>query len=122
MTEVDNIVIEYDNQITDIDIEYVNQITDIVITTGADVQSVFSVNTLTGAVNLTASEELGSVSPTDGIYTYSYTHNLDYLYPIVSIYNTSNQQVFTDIEISDSNSVTIKSVIDLSGYRVVVQR
>lgn len=122
MTEVDNILIEYENQITDIDIEYINDVTDIVITLGADIQSVFSVNSLTGHVVLTAEGSLTSVSASAGIYSYTFTHGLNYSYPIVTIYNTSNQTVIADVEITDSNSVTIKSVVDLSGYRVVAQR
>jgi hypothetical protein len=40
----------------------------------------------------------------------------------VFLYNPGNQLVFSDVEIIDSNNVTIKAAIDLSGYKVVVQR
>jgi hypothetical protein len=57
-----------------------------------------------------------------GIYSYTFNHNLDYAYPIISIYDNSSNLVFADALIVNSNNVTIKSAIDISGYRVVVQR
>lgn len=122
MSEVDNIVIEYDNQITDIEIEYINEVTDLVLTIGADAQSVFTVNSLTGNVNLTSLGTLSAGTNVGGVYSHNYNHSLDYNYPVVSVYNSSNQLVISDVEIVDSNNVTIKSAIDLSGYKVVVQR
>jgi hypothetical protein len=111
MSEVDNIVIEY-----------INEIDNIVVSVGADVQSVFSVNTLTGNVNLTSYGTLSSGTASGGIYTHTFTHSLNYDNPIVFLYNTYNQLVFSDVEIIDANNVTIKAAIDLSGYKVVVQR
>jgi hypothetical protein len=122
MSEIDNIVIEYDNEITNIDIEYITDITDIVLSVGADVQSVFSINGLTGNVILTYSETLGSGTVSQGVYSYNVSHSLNASDVIVSLYNTSNRLVFSEIEIVDNNNVTIKSLIDLSGYKVVVQK
>ena len=56
------------------------------------------------------------------IYFHTFTHSLNYENPIVFLYNPGNQLVFSDVEIIDSNNVTIKAAIDLSGYKVVVQR
>jgi cytochrome c oxidase assembly protein Cox11 len=122
MSEVDNIIIEYDNQITDIDIQYINEIDNIIVSVGDAAQSVFSVNSLTGNVNLTSYGTLSSGTSSAGIYFHTFTHSLNYENPIVFLYNPGNQLVFSDVEIIDSNNVTIKAAIDLSGYKVVVQR
>lgn len=120
--EIDNIIIQYDNAIEAINVEYVNEIDNIILTLGADTQSVFSVNNLTGNVILTASVTLSLISPVSGIYSYTFNHNLGTSIPNVSIYNLENKLVIADIEVIDSNSVTINSVIDLEGYKVVVQK
>lgn len=122
MSEIDNINIEYDNQIDSIDIEYVNEVQSIFLTLGEDVQSVFSVNNLTGNISLTYSEILGPVSPTSGVFSYQINHNLNYLNPIVSVYNSIGRMFIVDVGIFDNNSVIISSLVDLSNYRVVVQR
>lgn len=120
--DVNNISINYENTIDSIDVEYVNEITDIVLALGSGVQTVFSVNNLTGDINLTASALLPSISASAGIYTYTVNHNLGYLLPLVGVYNINNELVFSDIEALNTNSVKIKSVIDLNGYKVVIQR
>lgn len=121
-TDIENISINYENVINDINIEYVNEITDIVLSLGADTQSVFAVNNLTGYINLTASATLPSISASLGEYNYFINHNLNYLHPITSIYNLNNQLVIADVECINGNSVKIKSMIDLDGYKVVIQR
>lgn len=120
--EIDNIVINYDNTIDSIDIEYTNEIDTIVLSLGADAQSVFSVNGLTGNITLTASATLPSVSASLGIYSYTINHNLQYNTPIISLYNLNNSLVISDLEVLNANNVKIKSAIDLNGYKVVVQR
>lgn len=122
MNEIDNIVINYDNTIDAIDIEYTNEIDTIVLSLGADAQSVFSVNGLTGNITLTASATLPSVSASLGIYSYTINHNLEHSTPITSLYNLNNNLVISDLEVLNANSVKIKSVIDLNGYKVVVQK
>lgn len=120
--EIDNIVINYDNTIDAIDIEYTNEIDTIVLSLGADAQSVFSVNGLTGNITLTASATLPSVSASLGIYSYTINHNLENSTPIISLYNLNNSLVISDLEVLNANNVKIKSVIDLNGYKVVVQK
>lgn len=120
--EIDNINIEYSNSIDSIDVQYTNEIETIVLSLGADAQSVFSINGLTGNITLTASATLPSISASVGIYSYTINHNLNYSTPIVSLYNTSNSLVISDVELLNANNVKIKSVIDLSGYKVVIQR
>lgn len=120
--QVTDISVSYENELTDISINYENEITDIVLAIGGDVQSIYSVNGLTGTVALTAATTIDSMSSSGGIYSYTFTHNLDYGYPIISIYDNSSNLVFSDAIIVDSNNVTIKSALDISGYRVVVQR
>jgi len=122
MSDIDNITINYSNSIDAIDIEYTNEIDTIVLSLGADAQSVFSVNGLTGNVVLTASATLPSVSASLGIYSYTINHNLQQSTPIISLYNLNNNLVISDLEVLNANSVKIKSVIDLNGYKVVVQK
>ncbi len=119
---INDITISYENSINDIEIQYVNEITDIVLALGSDAQSVYSVNNLTGYITLTASALLPSISSSIGEYNYFINHNLDYLYPIVSVYNTNNELVISNIQSVNSNSVRINSVIDLNDYKVVIQR
>lgn len=121
-SDIDNISFSYENQITNISIDPILEITDIVLNVGNNIQTVFSVNNLYGDIVLTASSTLSTVSPSAGIYSYSFSHNLGYIYPIITIYNTNNEAVVADIQTIDFNSVTIKSVIDLLGYKVVAQR
>ena len=122
MSDIDNITINYSNSIDAIDVEYTNEIDTIILSLGADAQSVFSVNGLTGNITLTASATLPSVSASLGIYSYTINHNLQYSTPIISLYNLNNILVISDLEVLNANSVKIKSVIDLNGYKVVVQK
>lgn len=123
MANVDNIIINYENEITNISLSsYQDEITNIVLSVGDNFQSIFSVNGLNGVVRLTSSDQLPSVSASNGVYSYQYTHDLNYAYPIVSVYNTSGQQIIPDVSILNDNNVIIRSLIDISGYRVVVQR
>lgn len=120
--DVSAIQLSYSPEITDIAIDYVNEITNIRLDIGEAVQSVYSVNNLTGTINLTYSQTLGASTASGGVYLNNVSHNLDYSLPIVFLYNQSNQLVFSNVSITDSNNVTIKSAIDISGYKVVVQR
>lgn len=120
-TGVQAITVNYADSPTNITIEEtVRDIEVIQIDNGFNL--VYSVNGLQGLVDLTYSASLGSVTPTSGVYTYTASHNLNYAYPIVSVYNTSNELVAPQIELVNGNVVRIKSLVDLNSYRVVVQR
>lgn len=120
--DVSVIQLSYSPEITDISIDYVNEITNIELNVGAAVQSIYSVNGLYGEINLTATGTISSTTASSGIYIHTFTHNLGHAYPVVSVYNSDGEMVFANVVILDSNNVTIKSAIDLTGYRVVVQR
>lgn len=119
---ITNIAINYENNINDINVEYINEIENIILTLGQDSQTIFSVNNLFGDVNLTTFEVISSVSASSGIYSYTINHNLDYSPPIIAIYDINNESVFADVKVLNSNSVKINSVVDLNGYKVVIQR
>lgn len=118
---ITDISISYDNRISAIDIDYTNEITDIVLSLGNDIQSVYSVNNLTGYITLSASSTLPVVTASQGIYSYQFNHNLNSYIPSITLFNTNNQIVFADIEVLNSNSVTIKALVDLFEYKVVAQ-
>lgn len=120
--EIDNINIEYSNLIDQVNLEYDTSITNIELAIAGFSQNVVSVNGMFGNVNLTASATLGSVSPSAGIYQYTVDHNIGYDYVLTSIYDPNNDLVQADVKILDSASVTINSVIDLTDYKVVIQR
>lgn len=122
MSEFDRITLEYINSIDNIEIDYSQDITNIELSIGQNVQTVYSVNNLYGDILLTASTTLSSISPVLGIYSYTFNHNLSTSVPIVSIYNSNNKLVITDVEIVNENSVKIDSLIDLNQYKVVVQK
>jgi len=133
MSDIIDIQIEYIDSVTNISIEEIIAPIDHIVLEQVipdiknidiytDVPSVYSVNMLTGNVILTYYETLGTVSPSFGVYSYSINHNLNFSLPIVAIYNTSNQQVYGDVDIINNNEVEINSLIDLNGYKVVVQR
>lgn len=69
-----------------------------------------------------ASGYLSSPAVVSGNYEHSFTHNLGYESILVLVYNTSGQQVFTDISIVNSNVVKVIAPKDLTGYRIVVQK
>jgi len=119
---IDNISIEYASSPTNISIDFQSQIDNIVVDFGGGSQSVFSVNGLTGLIELTSLKTLGSVSPSNGTYEYTVEHNLNYLYPNISVYTDSNELVFSDIIIEDENTITLSSLIDMEGYKVVIQK
>ena len=120
--DVSSIQLSYSPEITDISVDYVNEITNIQLNVGQGVQSVYSVNNLTGTINLTYSQTLGSSTASSGVYLNTVNHNLDYSLPITSLYNQNNELVFASVVVQNSNNVTIKSAVDLSGYKVVIQR
>ena len=122
INQVDNIDVSFESAIDNISVDFTSQIDNILIDFGGGSQNVFSVNGQLGVVELTASATLGSVTPSNGIYEYTFTHNLGYLYPHISIYNDSNQIVFSDTITVDTNTATIQSLIDMNGYKVVAQR
>ena len=120
--EIDNIQVEYINQVDNVLLEYDTTITNIELAIGGFSQNVVSVNGLFGNVRLTASATLESTSPSAGIYSYLVTHDLGYNYVLTSLYDTNSNLVFGEVKILDSASVTINSLIDLTDYKVVIQR
>jgi hypothetical protein len=122
MSEFDRIALEYINSVDSIDIDYSEPITNIVITIGQNVQTVYSVNSLYGDINLTASAALTLTSSSAGYYNHRFTHNLNYQNVIVSVFNPSNQVVMADILNEDPNYVNIRAVVNLTGYKAVAQR
>ena len=122
MSEFDRIALEYINSVDSIDIDYSEPITNIVITIGQNVQTVYSVNGLYGDVNLTASAELTVTSSSVGVYSHTFTHNLNYRNVIVSIFDQQNRLVHADIFNESPNYVNIRSAINLTGYKAVAQR
>lgn len=133
MSDITNIQIEYANTIESISIDEVDPaISTILIEEAApeitlievekDAQAIYAVNGLIGDVILTASATLTSVSASGGIYSYTFIHNLDYALPTIYVYDDQNRVVHPDITVTDSDSVIIKSAIDISGYKVVAHR
>lgn len=120
--EIDNIQVEYINQVDNVLLEYDTTITNIELAVGGFSQNVVSVNGLFGNVRLTASATLGPVTPSAGIYSYPVTHDLRYTQVLTSLYDTNNNLVFGEVRILDSASVTINSLVDLTDYKVVIQR
>lgn len=132
MSNIIDIEIEYIDPVTNISIDEINsQVDHIVIeevTPGItnidvfeDVSLIFSVNGYTGNVILTYSETLPELSASVGVFTYQVNHNLNSLNTIVSVYDTDNKQVYADVGIINSNLINVNSLINLTGYKVVVQ-
>ena len=120
--EIDNIQVEYINQVDNVVLEYDTTITNIELAIGGFSQNVVSVNGLFGNVRLTASATLGIVTPSAGMYSYSVAHDLGYNHVLTSLYDTNDNLVFGEVKILDSASVTINSLINLTDYKVVIQR
>jgi hypothetical protein len=132
VSNIIDIEIEYIDPVTNISIDEINsQVDHIVIeevTPGItnidvfeDVSLIFSVNGYTGNVILTYSETLPELSASVGVFTYQVNHNLNSLNTIVSVYDTDNKQVYADVGIINSNLINVNSLINLTGYKVVVQ-
>lgn len=132
MSNIIDIEIEYIDPVTNISIDEINsQVDHIVIeevTPGItnidvfeDVSLIFSVNGYTGNVILTYSETLPELSASVGVFTYQVNHNLNSLNTIVSVYDADNKQVYADVGIINSNLINVNSLINLTGYKVVVQ-
>lgn len=125
------VVVEMADTIDSIAIEYINSVDTIVVSapelpfSAIDIQRCFapllSVNGYTGDPYFTASTTLGVVSPVSGVYSYNFTHGLHYANPVVMLYNSNNETVSGMVTASGSETVNIKSLIDLNGYKVVVQ-
>ena len=132
MGDIVDIEIEYIDPVTNISIDEINADIDHIlieeVTPGItnidvfkDVSLIFSVNGYTGNVILTYSEVLSSIVSSSGVYNYSITHNLNSLTPIIAVYDTSSKQVYANIDIINSNLINVDSLLDLTGYKVVVQ-
>jgi len=126
-----SVTVEVINAIDSIEIQYTNSIDNITLSevrpqiNVIELQTAFaplqSVNGYIGNPYFTASSLLGAVSPVGGIYTYSISHNLRHENPLVMLYNASNEIVSAEISASASDTVFVKSLIDLNGYKVVMQ-
>lgn len=132
MGDIVDIEIEYIDPVTNISIDEINADIDHIlieeVTPGItnidvfkDVSLIFSVNGYTGNVILSYSEVLSSIASSSGVYSYSISHDLNSLNPIVSLYDTSSQQVYANIGIINSNLINVDSLLNLNGYKVVVQ-
>jgi hypothetical protein len=120
--DIDTISINVIDAIQSISVsEAAPQITSIEMETGIN-SLVYAVNGLQGNVVLTYRENLGSVSSSAGVYSYQILHGLNSSSPIIAVYNVSNEQVFCDVETNGSNSIYLRSLVDMNGYRVVIQR
>jgi len=123
ISDVDTIVIDYSNAITSIVLEEVSPaVRSIEIMPGAGLSPVNYVNNLIGNVVLTYTAVLTYVNQSDGVYTYPISHNLHYEYPIVMVYNSSNELVDVSILTVDEDNLNLQSTSNMNGYRVVVQR
>jgi hypothetical protein len=126
MPEIDNISITYSDTVDNIDINYLSTVDNITLSLGSAVASsggaVDSVNSLTGEVVLTASATLSLTTSSSGYYEHTFTHNLNYQYVDVSLYDAGDRQVIADIFYLDPNYVNIRAAIDLTGYKAVAQR
>jgi hypothetical protein len=123
ISDVDTIAIDYSNAITSIVLEEVSPaVRSIEIMPGAGLSPVNYVNNLIGNVVLTYTALLTYVNQSDGVYTYPISHNLHYEYPIVMVYNSSNELVDVSILTVDEDNLNLQSTSNMNGYRVVVQR
>jgi len=123
ISDVDTIVIDYSNAITSIVLEEVSPaVRSIEIMPGAGLSPVNYVNNLIGNVVLTYTALLTYVNQSNGVYTYPINHNLHYDYPIVMVYNSSNELVDVSILTVDEDNLNLQSTSNMNGYRVVVQR
>lgn len=118
---IENINIDHSLIVDDINIDYLSEIDNIELNYGTG-GFVDSVNGLIGHINLTASAILSVTSTSAGYYYHQFNHNLNYQFPIVNILDTNNQLVMSDLLFNSSTYVTIKSLIDLTGYKAVAQR
>ena len=119
--EIDNITVTVSSDIDNINITYSTDIDNIELNYGTG-GFVDSVNGLIGHVNLTASAVLSVTSTSAGYYYHQFNHNLNYQFPIVNILDTNNQLVMSDLLFNSSTYVTIKSLVNLTGYKAVAQR
>jgi hypothetical protein len=125
MPDIDNISITYSDAVDNINIDYQSTVDTIqlnmssAIVTGA---AVTSVNSLTDSVILTASGTLTLTTSSNNYYNHFFYHNLNYQNVIVNVFNQQNNLVIADVVNESSNYVNIKSLIDLTGYKVVAQR
>lgn len=119
---VQAITVDFNTTPTNITIQEISRDIEIIEVESSFSNLVYSVNDLQGVISLTHSASLGSATPVSGLYTYTASHNLNYQYPLVMVYNNNGQLVAPEIELVDSNVIRIKSLVDLNSYRVVVQR
>lgn len=117
---VDTIVLDYDTGITSIMVtEVIPQIQ--VIEVDTTPVEVTSVNGLNGAVKLTHVETLTYSAPVSGIYSYSISHGLNHLSPMVVVYNDDNEEIIVDVSVTSVNVVTVSSRWEMTGFKVVIQ-
>jgi hypothetical protein len=125
MADIDNISITYSDTIDNVEINYLSTVDNITLNIGDGIVSstgVTAVNSLTGDVVLTASAELTLTTASNGYYNHIFTHNLNYQYVDITLYDTNNFQVISDVIYEDPDYVNIRAAIDLTGYKAVAQR
>lgn len=122
INQIDNIDISFENSIDNISVSYSPEITNIQYDAGYLAQNVYSVNGDLGVVTLTYTETLGAVSSSAGYYQYSVNHQLGSNNIVSSVYDDENQVIIPDVIIIDENNVLFKSILDMNGYRVVIQK
>lgn len=124
MPEIDNISINYINTVDNIEFTYVTPLDNIVINMETDLFKpiVSFINELTGEVTLTASAILSLTSSGSGYYNYTFEHNLGYDNLSISIFDINQNLIFADINAENSEYAIIKSIQDITGYKVVGQK
>ena len=85
-------------------------------------QPVLSVDGLVGIIVLSYRETLPTVTASGGVYSYTVNHDLDEELVSVMLYNSSDQLIIPEYTTIDSNNIKIDSLINISKYKVVVQR
>ena len=125
-------VLTLDSTVTSINIDVVNDIDTVTVfeanpaITTIEIEKnyhpVLEVDGLVGIITLSYRETLPTVTASSGIYSYTVNHDLDEELVSVMLYNSSNELVIPEFTIVDSNNVQIESLINISNYKVVVQR
>lgn len=132
MSEIDNITVSVEDSIDNISVSVTDEIESLNIDVITSIDNinlslgtfafVDSVNGLIGNINLTSASILNLTSTASGIYNHVFYHNLNYQNPIINIFNLNNELIFSDISFDSVSHATIKSLQDLTGYKVVAQR
>lgn len=125
-------VVSLDSTVTSINIDVINDIDTVTVfeanpaITTIEIEKnyhpVLEVDGLVGIITLSYRETLPTVTASSGVYSYTVTHSLNKELVSVMLYNSSNELVIPEFKIIDSNNVQIKSLENISNFKVVVQR